>query len=44
MKTIKKDDKKYVLIDIGRGQTMWKESKPNKFIKFIIFIKRLLKL
>ena len=30
-----KDGKKYILVDIGRGQTMWKEVKPNKFIAFI---------
>ena len=35
MKTMEKDGKKYILIDIGRGRTMWKESKPNKFIAFI---------
>ena len=35
MKTMKKDGKKYILVDIGRGQTMWKEVKPNKFIAFI---------
>lgn len=32
---MKKDGKKYMLINIGRGQTMWIESKPNKFIVFI---------
>jgi len=30
-----KDGKRYVLIDIGRGQTIWKEVKPNKFLAFI---------
>jgi len=35
MKTMKKDGKKYILIDVGRGQKMWKECEPNKFIKFL---------
>lgn len=35
MSTMEKDGKKYILVDIGRGQTIWKEVKPNKFIKFI---------
>ena len=38
METMEKDGKKYKLIDIGRGQTMWKEVKPNKFITFIVQI------
>lgn len=35
MKVKIKDGKIYILVDIGRGQTMWKESKLNKFIAFI---------
>jgi len=37
---MKKDGKKYVRVDIGRGQTIWKEVPPNKLI---IFIKNLFK-
>ena len=40
MKAIKKDDKKYKLVNIGRNRTMWIEVKPNKLI---IFIKSLFK-
>jgi len=35
MKLKIKDGKIYILINIGRDQTMWKESKFNKFIAFI---------
>lgn len=35
MTTMKKDGKYYRVIDIGRGQTMWVEYKPNKIILFI---------
>jgi len=35
MRTIKKDGKKYELVDIGRGREVWKEVKPNKLIAFI---------
>lgn len=35
MKTMIKDGKIYILVDIGRGQKIWKESKLNKVITFI---------